>query len=121
MTESEKPGTITGKGCALLVLGMFVVLSATLFACSALGSSGGSRPPSDAEAKRVCQEWVREKLKAPSTAEFSETVVTSASGQWSVRGIVDAENTFGAKIRTQWTCEVRLDGDTWRGEAQLAE
>jgi hypothetical protein len=30
-----------------------------------------------------------------------------------VTGAVDAQNSFGAMIRSNFTCSVRLDGDTW--------
>lgn len=71
-------------------------------------------------AKLTCQDWVRDKLKAPSTAVFSG-VSTTGSGPWTVTGNVDAENSFGATIRSAWSCDIRLDGDTFRGRASLHE
>lgn len=70
------------------------------------------------ELRSVCERWVRDGLKAPSTAKFSEQWVAGA-GPWTVYGKVDAENSFGAMLRQSWTCEVVLDGATWRGSATL--
>ena len=69
----------------------------------------------------MCQEWVKDKLKAPSTAKFSETSSTGGPQSWSMTGAVDSENSFGAMVRAAWTCNIRLDGDTWRGSATVIE
>jgi hypothetical protein len=69
-----------------------------------------------------CEDFVKEKLKAPSTADFGgQSVSGNGSGPWKVTGWVDAQNSFGAKIRTGWTCDIRLDGTTWRGTTQLVD
>ncbi|EJO5346481.1 hypothetical protein NRP93_000531 [Clostridium botulinum] len=55
------------------------------------------------------------KLKAPSTAkfqEFDESLVEKISdNEYKVKGYVDAENSFGANIRSNWSCTVRIEGE----------
>jgi hypothetical protein len=55
-----------------------------------------------------CEGYVRDYLKAPSTAEFSgigETqVVAQGNGKYVVIGWVDSQNSFGAKMRTKYGC-----------------
>lgn len=76
-----------------------------------------------------CQELVKRQLKAPSTAEFPNAFSDEGhkdarkrdDGSWYVVSYVDAENTFGAKLRTLWACTITRDGTTWRGEASLVE
>lgn len=87
------------------------------------GSSDSEEPspPSDFEAQRQCERWVSEQLKAPTTAAFSGQAAVGGPAEWTVTGAVDAENSFGATIRTQWTCDIRLDGETWRGRAELLD
>ena len=72
------------------------------------------------DAKWMCKEFVEKTLKAPSTAEFQSYNNFSASGTgegpFQVSGYVDAENSFGAKIRTQFICELRRTGDNWQLE-----
>lgn len=59
----------------------------------------------------VCEDFVKDRLKAPSTAEFSEEEATLLAGTWTVNGNVDAENTFGAKIRESFACVVKHTGN----------
>ncbi|HCL4447342.1 TPA: hypothetical protein N2D16_002948 [Clostridium botulinum] len=60
-------------------------------------------------------EMVEGKLKAPSTAkfqEFDESLVQDLGGnKYEVSGYVDAENSFGANIRWNWHCTVRIEGE----------
>lgn len=67
-----------------------------------------------ASAQVACERAVREQLKAPSTAEFSEQRYGKGEqpGRWLVAGAVDAQNSFGAKLRNQWQCAVDVAGDT---------
>lgn len=116
MSESK-----TGRGCGLGCLGV-LALFVGFVACT---TAGGSDPSFDREAEGVgainaCEDWVRDQLKAPATAEFGDSTATG-SGPWTVTGTVDAENSFGAMLRQTWSCEVRLDGDTFRGRAVITE
>jgi hypothetical protein len=66
----------------------------------------------------VCEQFVSERLKAPSTADFEyvdpDDVARSGS-RFTIVSAVDAENGFGAMIRTDYICEVRhVSGDRWR-------
>jgi hypothetical protein len=69
----------------------------------------------------MCQEFVKDQLKAPATADFpymtnsDVSVVSTGEGRYSVAGYVDAENSFGATLRTRYRCSVYwAGGDTWR-------
>lgn len=76
----------------------------------------------EVEARLVCEQWVEDRLRAPATADFSGQVVTQMSEEsWSIRGNVDSENGFGATLRATWTCDIRLEGDGWRGNVALNE
>lgn len=74
--------------------------------------SGVNRKPYDpnnsAEVVSQCEDLVSGQLKAPSTAEFHSSAASEGSGTWTVVGTVDAENSFGAKIRTDYQCSVRI-------------
>ena len=69
-----------------------------------------------------CQDFVKGQLKAPSTAQFPNpysagtTVVRVAPGHYRVTSYVDAQNSFGAQIRTPFICEVKKvpGGDQWQ-------
>ncbi len=70
----------------------------------------------------MAQKFVEERLKAPSTAKFpyssSEGVRIEYQGdcKYKVRAYVDAQNSFGAMIRTRYYAEVQntKGTDKWR-------
>lgn len=72
-----------------------------------------------AEATRACQEqFIPAQLKAPATAQFSGATITkvtpSAVGDvYTISGSVDAQNSFGALIRSRWTCVLHWSEDHW--------
>jgi len=106
------------RGLAKLVGFLLLVVVGAVFACSAIGAGGGA--VSDTEVRNQCREWARDQLQAPSTGDFTGEAVTSGGeNRWTVTGAIDAENGFGATVRATYTCEIRLDGDTWRGSARV--
>ena len=73
----------------------------------------------------MAQQFVKEKLKAPGSADFGgvfgdyqdpDQVVTKLGGdKFRVRAWVDAQNAFGAQVRTRFVCELEYVGnDRWR-------
>lgn len=94
-----------------------------LAAASALALTAcGSAPPADGvEATIMCEKFVKQRLKSPGSAEFSnagETKVTTISGsapwKYQVVGHVDSQNSFGAKVRNTYDCTATTpDGETW--------
>lgn len=110
-------------GLTKFLLMFFIGLPVLMFVgCSVLlvaGGDGSTRPPSNIPARNQCQDWVRDKLKAPATAEFTGTVGAPTSTGWSFTGQVDAENSFGGQVRAEWSCVIRSDGNLWRGSAVL--
>lgn len=65
-------------------------------------------------AQLACQRFVSSRLKAPSTASFAPFQELSISertqGKFIVVGWVDAENTFGAKLRNNYFCSIQFTG-----------
>lgn len=71
--------------------------------------------PSAADAERMCREHVTNQLKAPSTAKFGDIRTRGFGSEYTVTGWVDAENSFGATLRTRWECTaIHTGGGTWR-------
>lgn len=55
---------------------------------------------------------VKDKLKSPTTAEFSNVKAVKAEANYClVTGNVDAQNSFGAMIRNSFTVEIEADGN----------
>jgi hypothetical protein len=63
------------------------------------------------DAKWECKSAVKNAMEAPSTAEFPDyhtfRAINEPGGTYSVDGYVDAQNSFGAKIRSVFTCVVK--------------
>lgn len=57
-----------------------------------------------------CENVVLKNLKSPSTAEFAwagdQQVVDLGSWRYTISSYVDAQNSFGARIRTGYRCEL---------------
>lgn len=77
-------------------------------------------PPAEArpevtifEAEDQCEEFVKRRLKAPSTAKFEGTTARTVAEKWIVTGQVDAQNSFGAPLRSYFECTMRVEGDEW--------
>lgn len=73
----------------------------------------------DVMAFTMAQEFVKKRLKAPSTADFpwihDGAVRKSECGVFSVTSYVDAQNAFGAMLRTQYRATVKHVGnDNWQ-------
>jgi hypothetical protein len=72
------------------------------------------------EAYTMAKQFVTDRLKAPSTADYpwyssdSVQVVHRGEGVFVVRAHVDSQNSFGAMIRTRFVCELKnTTGDSW--------
>lgn len=110
----------------LIAIGLFFVCSIISAVLEGLSSSptsgnGPTRTPSpDLFAAWVmCEQFVEDRLVAPTTAEFGSydrsNVDYLGNNQYLVLNHVDAQNSFGAMIRQTYLCKVRdnTPDDTW--------
>lgn len=67
----------------------------------------------DANAQLQCEEMVTKQASSPSTANFPDkhTIRYLANGARQVRGVVDAQNKFGATVRADFVCTSTPNGD----------
>lgn len=117
-TEGEKKPDNLAKGCGLGCLVIIAIVAVT-FLVGALGGDGDDGEDDgggEFGARAICEQFVEDRLKAPATADFSDTTAFATGGtSWTVEGAVDAENSFGAKIRNTYVCKVSYTGDDmWR-------
>ena len=93
----------------------FILLIGTGIAI-AIVSNSGKGVPDKANAVVIAEQEVRKELKSPSTATFSqmsETTVTQNGDTWTVRGWVDAQNSFGATKRNNYTVVIKFSGNSY--------
>lgn len=70
-------------------------------------------PDLSAKASIICKDFVRDQLKAPATAEFPTldfSFVRHGGNHWTIKSYVDAQNGFGAKVRSGYICDMQYDG-----------
>ena len=122
MSETpEPPATLTPEQVAankkgdttvkLWAAGIIVVLILCGIAAFRSTNTGGPEDDRSNTAVAACEDSIRNQLKAPSTAKFSGERYTDNDPDWLVTGNVDAENGFGAMIRSGFSCTLTRNGD----------
>lgn len=93
-----------------LILGVWVVpILGLITYCSVSADSGGS---GNSGAIVACEQQVEASLKSPSSAKFHDVAATGGPTTYTVRGTVDAENSFGASLRSSFQCTVEDRGSS---------
>jgi len=118
MTEAKKELT---KQDWLNIAIMLAVIAAIVFTVWALANSEESvERTTRFSARSHAQTFVKRHLKAPATAEFpwspdEYSIVSLGDGRWKVSSYVDAQNGFGAMVRSRWDVTLRRkeDGSAW--------
>ncbi len=121
-SENEIPITEKEKNVnygAIIAVILLIILCIAGYFFTNKGQKNKPDVGSDIDAVLVCQKWVKENLKAPSTAEFPQInkakITKLADTTWRVVSYVDAQNSFGAMIRTYYDCETTYLGkDKWQ-------
>lgn len=111
----------------LLVLIVIAACACVFITSTMYGGAGSGTPRPDtadaADAFYISHQFVERTLRAPSTADFpsyydGEFVSNLGSGRFRVVSYVDAENAFGAMIRTYYEAVVLYKGnDQWELES----
>lgn len=103
---------------ALVAGVVFVAQGGKLTTGPAPGSAVAAAPPDNcgggaSMAFVMSQKFVRNRLKAPSTAQFPHSSSTREIGKcrYEVTAYVDAQNAFGAMLRTRYSAVMQYNGD----------
>jgi hypothetical protein len=104
---------------------LIIGLAAVIFTCCCIVASNTPKQTTSKsqdkaiEAFIVSQEFVKARLKAPSTAKFpgpsQAQVLIGKDNQYRVISYVDSQNSFGAMLRGNYECLVKYDPakDKW--------
>lgn len=116
MATKPKPETSTA---AKIIIGLIaIIIIMWLF------HGNDSKPAAldvsklDVDAYVMSEEFIKEKLKAPATADFpggsDGRVKYLGDSTYLVTSYVDAQNSFGANIRSNYTAKIKYVGeDKW--------
>lgn len=98
-----------------LAAGVGVTLVALVAVVWVVGLFGYGAGATADGAVKACHKDVETRLKSPRSAEYAdETTEKVGDGKWVVKGSVDADNAFGASLRSRYECTAHSgDGDHW--------
>jgi hypothetical protein len=86
----------------------FVLLAAiALTGCGGGGVSSG-------DALVACRNAIEDQLQSPSSADFNTldtTIEDRDNGGYRITGVVDADNAFGASVRSDFSCTIGPSGN----------
>jgi len=117
MMETENKPVEKKKGSPLIgCLSLIVIVIAVISIISSLGGDSEPKPEHDEAAAAIrAQYYVQEQLKSPGSAKFApggqQMVLHLGDGRYLVEAWVDSQNSFGALIRTEYSCNLKYIGD----------
>lgn len=102
-------------GC-LIIVGIIVFA----FLINLVTGDNNQKPqpysPDETDAWVMAKKFIKDKLKAPSTAEFpsmSESLIRyEGADNWTVKSYVDSQNSFEAMLRTKFTIKMSVNTET---------
>lgn len=117
-TAEEQKNEVRGAiGC--LAVTLFVVFF-TFFSCRNYKPSPESIAEGDrAEAWYYAQQFAKKELISPKSADFPSyhtdgvKVEIIGDDKFSIRGYVDAQNAFGATVRSRFEAQISHEGKKW--------
>lgn len=82
-------------------------------------SGGNSEKDKEFNAYYMSKTFCKDYLKSPSSAEFAPSrdciIENKGGGSYRVKGFVEAQNSFGAMIKSTYEAELtNTGGDNWR-------
>ena len=104
------------KSCLQIILGViFCFFCIAQFDCSGENDKPkvyGDNTADRLEAYIYTEDFVKKRLKSPSSAIFpdakarDESVLYLGDGKYKIKSYVDSQNSFGAMLRTKFSCEI---------------
>jgi len=126
----QKQGGVFGAIITLVVFGLVVKCMVCDDGPSSESTTATQQKPKEEHdsiaAWVMCQSFVKRSLKAPGSAEFggifagdwqdpTTHAIHMGGGKYRCTGFVDAQNSFGAQIRSQFSLTVKYTGnDNWK-------
>lgn len=93
--------------------GVVLVLLFAMNMCSSSKEKSVDISDESSMAHIQCKEFVREQLKAPSSADFAFLDYSASNmggNQFVIRSNVEAQNSFGVKLKNNYVCAVKWNG-----------
>ena len=112
------------NGClTLLIIGAIFIALFYMIGSNSDNSSTSSDPTTNKFlAYNYAEQFVKQKLKSPSTANFPGTsekinhITDLGNGKYQINSWVDSQNGFGATLRSNFSCIIIFEGENVRCE-----
>ena len=115
--NNSKPKQPDSPGAVIFTIAFFFIIF-LVFKCSCSQTdeqvSDNNEQNSKITALTAAQEEVKARLKSPSSADFpwgSDCVTKISDNTYVINSYVDSQNSFGAMLRTNFTCQITLTGN----------
>jgi len=115
LEKKNKTKKNAGVGCLVLII---VVILAVYLLIPERDPDAWKKEDNSFAAYIMTEDWVKERLKSPSTAKFpdekNEHTFKIDAHRYKIISYVDAQNSFGASIRTKFIAEVeQVNENKW--------
>jgi hypothetical protein len=100
------------NGCAWIFAALAAIIFILVLTDKNSESSNQNSDNQNLEAYVYSQQIVEEQLKSPASADFptfSDALVNKAGDIYTINSYVDSQNSFGANLRSQYTCQLRYE------------
>ena len=116
MSNIKKPQPVTPGFAVFMCVFFFIIFLIFKCSCSQTDEqvSDNNEQISKITALTAAQEEVKARLKSPSSADFpwgSDCVTKISDNTYVINSYVDSQNSFGAMLRTNFTCQITLTGN----------
>ncbi len=110
---------------AVIAIIIIVIAGTVIYRDRTPSSTSGSKNTSTVSSSNkilaylLAEDYVKQSLKAPRTAQFPRSseyinhIRYLGAGRYEINSWVDSQNSFGALIRTDFTCIMVDEGATW--------
>ncbi|MDR2269357.1 MAG: hypothetical protein LBF27_00510 [Sphingobacterium sp.] len=119
------------NGCSGWVIVLVIILTIGYCTRDKKEDSGNSSKTNNTESQIqenyllayiYAEDFIKERLKAPSTAKFPDDferykhVKYIGDNKYQIISWVDSQNSFGAMLRTKFSCTIKIEGENVSGE-----
>lgn len=100
--DKKKPTLIV----SIIIMALLVILFLLIGKINLGGGNKDGYGHDQADAIVIAEKYVKENLKSPSSARFSNEKASLSGSTWTVNGNVEADNSFGTKIKNKFTVTI---------------
>jgi len=119
---TKKPKKVNGCLSILIIAAAVLTIFFIIGFFGDDSSSDSTNSTNNFLAYNYAEDFVKQKLKSPSTAIFpgvsekNEHIIDLGSGKYKINSWVDSQNGFGAMLRTNFSCTIIFEGEKVRCE-----